>query len=529
MWKNITVNNAAVGFRLNSDSSIVGSTSFIDTQMTGITTASIIMNDISTATDSGTTGLVLDNVNLDGPVLDASGNTLLAAGKYDSWVVGPTYSNNARTFQTGSTSLGYTRQSSLLGASVSGLNSAPYFERPKEQYVDKSASDFVHMKDFATGDGSTDDTAGVQSCFDTYSDGSKIIYVDAGTYLLTDTVTIPKDAKIVGETWSQFAASGSNFADATNPRVMLKVGNSGDVGTVEIQDLILTTKGGTAGAILMEWNVKAESAGAAAIWDVHARVGGAVGTELTPDECPAITTGTNPASCQAASLLFHQTAGSSGYFENMWMWVADHMLDDDDLEDEYNDSIQVSIYSARGWLIESTDASWLYGTAAEHNVFYQYNFNGAQNIFTTMIQTESPYFQNVPAPPAPFASAVGKINGDPDYTCGGGFDGCDEAWGAIIKESANIHISSADVYSWFSVYSQDCLADQSCQQALISVEDNYDGVRIQHLITVGSKYQVVSGGSAGTGIAAADNLESDETPYWSDIAIYDVPSSGAAP
>jgi hypothetical protein len=28
---------------------------------------------------------------------------------------------------------------------------------------------------------------------------------------------------------------------------MLRVGNRGDVGTVELQDLILTTKGGTAG------------------------------------------------------------------------------------------------------------------------------------------------------------------------------------------------------------------------------------------------------------------------------------------
>lgn len=39
---------------------------------------------------------------------------------------------------------------------------------------------------------------------------------------------------------------------------MFRVGKEGDVDTVEMQDLILTTKGGTAGVVLMEWNVKAE-------------------------------------------------------------------------------------------------------------------------------------------------------------------------------------------------------------------------------------------------------------------------------
>ncbi len=68
--------------------------------------------------------------------------------------------------------------------------------------------------EYWAGDGSTDDTAAVQAAFNQYGDGSKIIFVDAGTYILSDTVTIPKDAKIVGETWSQFAAFGSKFSDA---------------------------------------------------------------------------------------------------------------------------------------------------------------------------------------------------------------------------------------------------------------------------------------------------------------------------
>lgn len=47
---------------------------------------------------------------------------------------------------------------------------------------------------------------------------------------------------------------------------MLKVGNAKDIGTVEMQDLILTTKGATAGAIMMQWNVQAKTQGSAALW-----------------------------------------------------------------------------------------------------------------------------------------------------------------------------------------------------------------------------------------------------------------------
>jgi Pectate lyase superfamily protein len=422
----------------------------------------------------------------------------------------------------------YTREKTLLGNNVNDLQVAPYFERARNQYTDKSVGDFVHLKDGgATGDGSTDDTSAVQNTFNQYGDGSKIIYVDAGTYILTDTVTIPKDAKIVGETWSQFAASGSKFSDPLNPRVMLKVGNEGDVGTVEMQDLILTTKGGTAGAVLMEWNVKAASSGAAALWDVHARVGGATGTGLTHTECPPITTGTNPVSCQAASLLLHVTKKASGYFDNMWLWVADHTIDDPDLNDANNNMPQLSVYSARGMLIESQEATWLYGTASEHNTFYQYNFHEAHNIFTTMIQTESAYYQPTPKPPAPFNGAVGKFIGDPNYDCkGGDFDGCDESWAVMMTGSENIHIGGAGTYTWFSTYSQDCVDSHSCQKTLWYVDSNYDNVRLQHVIGIGAKNVMVVDGK---GISAADNLATTFHPAWSQISIYDVPSKGKAP
>lgn len=60
--------------------------------------------------------------------------------------------------------------------------------------------------------------------------------------------------------------------------------------------------------------------------DCHARIGGATGTALTPKECPPSKSGIVEG-CNAASLMMHITPKASGYFENMWLWVADHMIE----------------------------------------------------------------------------------------------------------------------------------------------------------------------------------------------------------
>lgn len=131
---------------------------------------------------------------------------------------------------------------------------------------------------------------------------------------------------------------------------MIQVGKQGDVGTVEMQDLLFTSKGPTPGAVLVQWNIKANKKGAAALWgtyrsagengvcthlklmlyyyaDCHARLGGATGTSLTPAECPALTNGEVRKECFAASLMMYIAPDASGYFDNMWLWVADHMIE----------------------------------------------------------------------------------------------------------------------------------------------------------------------------------------------------------
>lgn len=267
VWKTTTVKNCDEGFRMVSPdgSGVIGSVSFVDSIFSG-TKKAIITGKTSSEPGQNTTGIILDNTVIDGTIEDVNGKQLLGPGSYKGWVYGPNYgSDGARSFATGKT-MEYPRQSSLQGGSQNGLPLQPYFERERPQYTDRGAGDFVHIKGYAKGDGSTDDTSGVQKALDAVADGKKILYVDAGTYLIGDTVTVPKDAKIVGETWAQFAAFGDKFSDPKKPRVMLQVGKEKDVGTVEMQDLILTTKGGTAGTILMQWNVAAQTQGSAALW-----------------------------------------------------------------------------------------------------------------------------------------------------------------------------------------------------------------------------------------------------------------------
>lgn len=166
----------------------------------------------------------------------------------------------------------------------------------------------------------------------------------------------------------------------------------------------------------------------------------------------------------------------------------------------------------------------LYGTASEHAVFYQYNFNKASNIFAGMLQTESPYYQPTPPPPAPFSKQVGLLPGDPDYTCtpNNEFNGCDESWALMVRGSSNLIITGAGLYSWFSTYSQDCIDGQLCQKALALFDKNAASVRIENLVTIGAKYMVVMN---GIGIKAADNLNVRTHPSWSQISVLDITSN----
>lgn len=56
-------------------------------------------------------------------------------------------------------------------------------------------------------------------------------------------------------------ATGSYFGDMNNPQVFVRVGSPGDVGSMEIVEMLFSVKGPTAGAIILEWNVHADAQG----------------------------------------------------------------------------------------------------------------------------------------------------------------------------------------------------------------------------------------------------------------------------
>ena len=60
---------------------------------------------------------------------------------------------------------------------------------------------------------------------------------------MTNTITIPAGARVVGEAWTVIMGGGSAFSDGNNPKPVVSVGASGSSGIVEITDILFTTKG----------------------------------------------------------------------------------------------------------------------------------------------------------------------------------------------------------------------------------------------------------------------------------------------
>ena len=131
----------------------------------------------------------------------------------------------------------------------------------------------------------------------------------------------------------------------------MKVGLAGEVGIVEWSDMIVSTQGPQAGAILIEWNLASKGA-PSGMWDVHTRIGGFAGSELQVAECPVTPEiSTPPAAinsrCIGAYMSMHVTkSGANLYLENVWLWTADH-----DLEDPK--STRITVYAGRGLLVDS--------------------------------------------------------------------------------------------------------------------------------------------------------------------------------
>jgi hypothetical protein len=141
------------------------------------------------------------------------------------------------------------------------------YTRRRPKYYNLGGTQVFDVKALgARGDGSTDDTNTLNSILALAANTSSIVYFPHGVYVMTNTLRIPTGSRIIGQVWPQIMGKGPNFQDASRPRPVVQVGARGDVGVIEIQDMVFTVSGPTAGAVLVEWNTHESSQGSAGLW-----------------------------------------------------------------------------------------------------------------------------------------------------------------------------------------------------------------------------------------------------------------------
>lgn len=463
--KDVNIDSCGLGLDLSTGgpgAQTVGSALFLDST---ITNTPIGVNSSYATTQTGTNGtLIIENVDMssgvDIAIKDASSGATILPGnqKVANFVQGNSVSGGTAVKAVQAAQSAVTKPDSLL-------SNGRVFTRSKPQYETVPAANFVSVKSAgAKGDGQTDDTAAIQKAMDSLT-ADQILYFDHGAYIVTDTVKVPKDIKITGEIWPLIMAKGANFANSEAPRPVFQVGQPGDTGAVEMTDLMFETAGPAPGAIMIEWNLKASSQGAAGMWDVHNRIGGSAGTELLVGQCAKQNGTTHDANsaCAGAFMMMHVTSSASDvYLENTWFWVADH-----DLEPTAN-SAQIDIYNGRGVLIESQGPVWLYGTSSEHSILYNYQLVNASAVYMALIQTETAYFQGNPVAPA--GTTINATYSDPTFDGAASKDA--RTWGLRVVDSKDVFVYGAGLYSFFDDYNQECLATADCQNNMVSLENS---------------------------------------------------------
>ncbi|KAI1435804.1 glycoside hydrolase family 55 protein [Xylaria sp. CBS 124048] len=300
---------------------------------------------------------------------------------------------------------------------------------PAPNFANNTVADFINVKDPAQnggrtvlGDNTVDESGVLNDILQLAASSGKIAYFPFGKYRVDDTLFVPVGSQIVGEAWSTITGNGDNFMDSSNPRPVVAVGNAGDVGVAQIQDMRFTVNAALPGAIIVQFNMAGNEPGDVALWNSLVTVGG---TRGATDLANACTDPTNQ--CQGAFLGIQLAPTSSAYIENVWNWVADHITEDF--------SGGTHIAGKGGVLVESTQGTWLHALGSEHWWLYQLNFHNADNVLVSFFQSETNYDQgdNTPQiPPAPWVADVTNW-GDPDFSwCTGGDTRCRSTYSPFL-------------------------------------------------------------------------------------------------
>lgn len=254
---NPLVSNCSVGLNMTnggSSSQAVGSVTFIDSTI--INTPIGIQTAHNSAISSFSNGsLILENVSFKNvrTALQGPKNATALAGtsgsmKVTAWGQGhQDTSTGPASFQ--GTIPGFSRPKGLIAGNV-------YYQRSKPNYATVPVSQFSSTRTAgAIGNGIADDTIALQQAINAASLSGKILFFDAGTYRVIKTLYVPRNSKIVGESYSVIMSSGPFFASIHSPKPMVQIGQPGEVGNVEWSDMIVSTQGSQAGAVLIEWNL----------------------------------------------------------------------------------------------------------------------------------------------------------------------------------------------------------------------------------------------------------------------------------
>ena len=445
VFVNLSFTNVATGIDMTeqgSGGSIVVIDSTASHAGTGIATLSETTGILSLVVENFLAGTGLTNT------VTASGQTALTGSVTDSWVYGNSYVPNGPA-------TGQHQQGTIYSTprSTSLLSSGKYFTIAPPTYQQYDVTQFLNVKTVqgypVAGDGSTDDTTNLNTIISMYA-GCKILFFPAGAYIVTNTLFFPTGSRVVGEGGYgvQISASGNRFKQQNAPIPLIRVGNAGDKGVAQFSNIIFTVADILPGCILLEVNMAGINPGDVGFWNNHFRIGGAAGS-LVETGCGSV-----PANCLATFLIVHLTASSSAYIENMWGWTADHDLDGGNTE---------RISTGRSFLIEADTATWLHGTASEHNTLYQYSFRNAQNVFVGMQQSETPYWQGAGSPslaPAPWT--VNSTYGDPTFSnCAASDALCRMAWFNYVNGSKNLFIYGSGFWVFYNDYN--ACSNNGCQ------------------------------------------------------------------
>lgn len=250
-FQGIKINNCGTGLdmsALNKDGSQgVGSITFLDGEINNTPVGFLTARNATSTPPSGGS-LILENVKLNNVATAVKGTSgpLLAgtSGKstVKAWGQGHAYTpHGPKSFQGQFAAA--VRPSSLL----SGTS---YYARSKPQYEKVPSCSIMSVKSAgAKGDGVTDDSAILNAILKSAAEQGKVVYFDAGTYLVKRTVFIPPGSRITGESYPVIMSAGSFFGSMSNPKPVIQVGNKGQQGSIEWSNMIVSTQGAQAGAI----------------------------------------------------------------------------------------------------------------------------------------------------------------------------------------------------------------------------------------------------------------------------------------